>query len=155
MNRVADAFIGGWQVAGIGTFRSGVPLDITSSQNTTYSFGGNQNPNVIANPVLAHPTVAEWFNTAAFTYADPLTFGNSPRNNSQLRGPGTNNWDLSIQKYFIVTERLKLEFRSEFFDAFNHPRFVNPDTNLGDPAFGTIQGSFAPRDVQLALKLYW
>jgi Carboxypeptidase regulatory-like domain/TonB dependent receptor len=155
MNRVLDTFVGGWQVAGIGTFRSGVPLDITSNQNTTYSFGGNQNPNIIANPVLAHPTVNEWFNTAAFTYASPLTFGDSPRNNAQLRGPGTNNWDLSVQKYFTLSERFKLQFRSEFFNAFNHPRFVNPDTGLGDPAFGTIQGSFAPRDVQLALKLYW
>ncbi len=154
-NKVVDAIAGGWQVAGIGTFRSGVPLSITSNQNTTNSFGGNQNPNVVGTPAISNPTPNQWFNTAAFAYAAPLTFGDSPRNNSALRGPGTNNWDLSIQKYFTLNERLRLQFQTQFFDAFNHPRFLNPDTGFGDPAFGTIQGSFAPRDVQLALKLIW
>lgn len=155
VNRVVDAIAGGWQIAGIGTFRSGVPLSITSNQNTTFSFGGNQNPDLLRNPTISNPSVNGWFDTTAFAYAAPLTFGTSPRNNSQLRGPGTNNWDLSLQKYFSLTERFRLQFRAEFFDAFNHPRFLNPDTGLGDPAFGTIQGAFAPRDVQLALKLTW
>jgi len=155
MNKVVDVFAGGWQVAGIATFRDGVPLSITSNQNTSYSFGGTQNPDLLHNPALAHPTVAEWFDTSAFGYAAPLTFGNSPRNNDHLRGPGTNNWDMSIQKYFNLTERFRLQFRGEFFNTFNHPRFTNPDTGLGDPAFGSIQGTFAPRDVQLALKLSW
>jgi hypothetical protein len=155
LNKVVDAFAGGWQVAGIGTFRSGVPLSITSNENTTYSFGGNQNPDLLRNPTISNPTVNQWFDTTAFAYAAPLTFGTSPRNNAALRGPGTNNWDLSLEKYFTLTERFRLQFRGEFFDALNHPRLLNPDTGLGDPAFGTIQGAFAPRDVQFALKLYW
>jgi hypothetical protein len=155
LNRVVNTVVGGWQVSGIGTFRNGVPLSITSNQNLSYSFGGNQNPDILRNPTLSHPTIAKWFDTTAFAYAQPLTFGTARRNLSNLRGPGTDNWDLSLQKFFHFNERIELQFRGEFFDAFNHPRFTNPDTGFGDQAFGSIQGSFAPRDVQLALKLIW
>ena len=155
LNRAADTVVGGWQVSGIGTFKNGGPLDVTSDQNLSYSFGGNQNPDILRNPTLSHPTVAKWFDTTAFAFAQPLTFGTARRNLSNLRGPGIDNWDLSLQKFFQFNDRIKLQFRSEFFDAFNHPHFTNPDTALGDQAFGTVQGSFAPRDIQLALKLIW
>jgi len=154
-NKVLDAVVGGWQVSGIATFRNGVPLDVTQSENTSYSFGGGQNPNINSNPSVSNPAVGRWFNTSAFSYASPQTFGNSPRNIPYLRGPGTDNWDLTAEKWFNFTERFRLQLRGEFFDAFNHPRFTNPDTNLGDANFGVVSGAFAPRDVQIALKLYW
>ena len=155
MNKAVNAIAGGWQVTGIGTFRSGTPLDVTSDQNLSYSFGGNQNPNIVHEPMLSHRTVQEWFDPSAFAFAAPLTFGNSPRNNAHLRGPGTDKWDLSLQKFFQFTERYKLQFRAESFNAMNHPQFLNPDTGLGDQAFGSIQGTFQPRELQLALKLIW
>lgn len=155
VNRAVDAVVGGWQVSGIGTLRSGSPLNVTSNQNLTYSFGGNQNPDILRNPTLSHRTVDKWFDTSAFQYAAPLTFGTARRSLSNLRGPGTDSWDLSLQKYFQFNERFKLQFRAEAFNSFNHPAFVNPDSTLGDEAFGSIQGTFQPRELQLALKLIW
>jgi len=155
MNKATNAVVGGWQVSGIGTFRSGLPLDITSNQNLTYSFGGNQNPDVVGNPRLSSPTVTKWFDTTAFAYAAPLTFGTSSRNLSYLRGPRQNDVDLSLQKFFEFKEPFRLQFRAEAFNAFNHPQFVNPDTGLGDQSFGSIGGTFQPRELQLALKLLW
>lgn len=72
-----------------------------------------------------------------------------------LRSPGINNWDLAIQKWWSLRERLRLQFRAEMFNAFNHPNFTAPNTAFGSPQFGTISGAFAPRDIQFGLKLYW
>jgi len=72
---------------------------------------------------------------------------------STTRGPGLNNWDIGIHKYFQLKEQFRLQFRAEFYDAFNHPNFFNPDTAFGGAAFGRLNQAFPGRDVQLALKL--
>ena len=151
-----DAVVGGWQFSGVTTFKSGLPLGITVSSNNTNSFGGGQRPNLVSNP-NAVPAGAdrhnEWFNTAAFAQPPAFTFGNVARALANTRGPGLNNWDVGIQKYFQMSERFRLQFRAEFFNALNHPNFFNPDTNLGDAAFGALNQAFPGRDVQFALKL--
>jgi len=80
-------------------------------------------------------------------------------------GPDQNNWDIALIKSTALTERVKLDFRAEFFNAFNHPQFANPDLDAGlsapelglvapNPNFGRITGpSTNPRIIQLALKL--
>lgn len=150
-----DALLGGWQFSGISTFKDGFPLAIYALNNNTSSFGGNQRPNLVGDPHLAHPTIQQWFNTGAFTLPQPFTFGNTPRTMPNLRSPGINNWDLAIQKWWSLRERLRLQFRAEMFNAFNHPNFTAPNTAFGSPQFGTISGAFAPRDIQFGLKLYW
>jgi Carboxypeptidase regulatory-like domain len=90
--------------------------------------------------------------------AVPLfTHGNMGRN--VLRGPGINNWDISISKDFKFTESKSLEFRSEFFNAFNHVQFYSPTlqdgTVGGDSLFGQITSDRGPRVIQFALKLYF
>jgi hypothetical protein len=98
--------------------------------------------------------------------ADPLltpggvplfTFGNLSRN--ALRGPGINNWDISILKDIQFTESRYLEFRSEFFNAFNHVQFYSPTlqdgTIGGDSLFGQISSDRGPRVIQFALKMYF
>jgi hypothetical protein len=100
--------------------------------------------------------------------ADPslATYGTLPRN--FLRGPGYINMDMAFSKTTAITERLKLEFRAEFFNIFNHANFLNPGVNnLGnnvftggnvgtDPnssQFGQITSTYDPRIIQLALRL--
>jgi hypothetical protein len=96
--------------------------------------------------------------------ADPslATYGTLPRN--FLRGPGYINFDFEVSKTTSITERLKLEFRAEFFNIFNHANFQNPDTNINSSQFGQItttgvgvQGTSTydpqPRIIQLALRL--
>jgi len=158
-NKAVDAVVGGWQFSGISTFRSGLPLSLTDDNNTSYSFGGGQSPRQVHTPQkVAHTFTPEGvvgFDTTAFVQAPDFTYGTTKRNLSYLRGIGTDNWDLALQKYFTFGDLLKLQIRGEAFDAFNHPRFTNPDTGLGDNSFGYISGAFQPREVQAAVKLIW
>ena len=155
LGHAANAVLGGWQVSGISTFKDGFPLAFSSANNNTGSFGGNQRPKIVGNPHLHHPTINQWFDTAAFALPAPFTFGNTPRTLSDLRSPGINTWDLAIQKWWTVGETLRLQFRTEMFNAFNHPNFTAPNTTFGSPQFGTITGAFPARDIQFGLKLYW
>jgi hypothetical protein len=150
-----NAIIGGWQVSGITTFKSGFPLSITTATNTTNSFGGGQRPNLVGDPHVTNPNIYAWFNTSAFAQPAPFTFGNVGRFLSWLRAPGLNNWDIGIQKWWTWRDLLRLQYRAEMFNAFNHANFYAPNTQLGNPGFGRITGALPSRDIQMALKLYW
>ncbi len=154
MNAVTNAVVGGWQVSGITSIKSGIPLGITGGGNSNL-FGGNQRPNVIGDPHLGHRTIDKWFNTAAFAPAAPYTFGNAPRFFSTLRAPGYNNWDFAAEKFWYLHELIRLQGRAEFYNLPNHPNFYAPDTGITDGSFGTIRQAFGSRSIQFALKLYW
>ena len=155
-NKFAKAVIGGWQIAGISTFKSGFPLSIVALSNNTNSLGGSQRPNIVGDPALASPAVARWFNTAAFAQPAPFTFGNAPRTMPNLRSPGVNNFDFSLQKQWrLRSEPAKLQFRSEFFNLFNRTGFYQPNIVFGSPAFGQISQAYAARSIQIGLKLKW
>jgi hypothetical protein len=166
MNAVGNAILGGWQVSGISTFKQGFPLGISPANNTLGQFGGNRRPDTVADPHISHPTIDRWFNVAAFQDpTDPFDFGSTQRYISNLRAPGYQNWDLSAQKYFRITESTRLQFRAELYNAFNHANFYAPNQQLGaritnpdgsySGGFGTIGNAFAGRDVQFAGKFYW
>ena len=166
MNRLTDAVLGGWEVSGIATFKQGIPLGIFG--NDIASYGGNPRPDVIANPKLSHPTIHEWFNTAAFKYADFGTFGTAPRYFSNVRGPRYQDWDTVLEKNWTFKESMRAQFRLETFNTFNHPNFYAPgagstsysgcDPNASSScssSFGQITNSFPGRIVQWAGKFYW
>ena len=111
----------------------------------------NDRPNLIANPELSNPTTDRWFNTAAFAFPAPGTFGNAGRN--ILEGPGYQNFNASLVKNTALTEDVKLQFRVETFNLFNHPNFNLPDNFLGSPTFGKINSARDPRHLQFGLKL--
>jgi hypothetical protein len=152
MNGVVNAIVGGWQTSGIATFKGGFPLRIFAPNLN--AFGVGQNVNVVGNYHVSNPGINQWFNPAAFQQAPQWTLGNAPRYFSDLRSPGYDNWDMSIQKYFPITESTRLQFRLDMFNAFNHPNFYAPNTTLG-PGAGTIGATWSPRLMQAALKLYW
>jgi hypothetical protein len=154
-NKWANGVLGGWQVTGITTLKEGFPLGITAASNNLNNSGGAQRPNLIGNPKLADPTLGEWFNVSAFAQPAAFTFGNAPRTMPNLRAPGFNDWDLGIQKYWNWRERYKLQFRTEMFNALNHPNFYAPGTTFGAGGFGTVNGAYPPRDIQMAFKLFW
>lgn len=154
VNRVTDAVIGGWQLSGITTVKSGLPLGISGGGNTNL-YGGSQHPDQIANPVLSHRTIHEWFNTAAFAPPVPYTLGNTSRYLSYLRSPGYDNWDAALEKTWELPSTLHLQGRAEFYNMFNHPNFFTPDTGLNDGGFGQITQAFDSREIQFALKLIW
>lgn len=143
--------LGGWQIGGIVRAESGTPLSIFVSGNPANSFfGGSVRPNLVADPE-GPKTINQWFNTAAFVNPPTNTFGNAGR--SLVDGPGIHLWDLSIYKNFRITEEVRLQFRSEFFNTFNHTNFSGVGTTLGTPTYGRITSALEPRQIQLGLRL--
>jgi hypothetical protein len=170
MGRAANAVLGGWELSGIATFKSGIPISISGNDITT--FGGNPRPDVIANVHVPHPTIHEWFNTAAFKYSSLAvnggdTFGDAPRFFSDLRGPHYQNWDTSLDKNWVFKDQMRAQFRFETYNTFNHPNFYSPsgtgfagcDPNANPTScpsnLGQITNTFAARNIQLAGKFYW
>jgi len=159
---IRSPFFRGWQISGITRMWSGQPFDVVMSSDVA-QIGAvqNQRPDVIAD-AKGPRTVEEWFNRSAFARPRTGTFGNMGRNS--LRGPGVNKWDLALFKMFHATERTQLQFRGEFFNAFNHPNFGGGGTTLNTTTAGVNPGinSFAvitstrdARVVQVSLKLYF
>jgi len=164
---VTNTILGGWQVNGITTFQSGSPLTVTQSFNGANTDGGQRRPDLVGDPNdLSHSRprgdqVAEFFDVNAFKENRPADIVNGPfRFGSAGRhiviGPGINAWDFAAYKDFNFSESKRLQFRTEFFNVFNHPIFSNPGVVLGTPQFGRISAtSVDPRDIQFALKLYF
>ncbi len=153
------AALAGWQVSGITTLESGRPFNVTINfDNANVGARGNfQRPNLVGDPFPSgfestYGPGGKYFNTAAFQVAPQYQFGNLGRN--ALRGRPFYNTDLGAFKNFTLTERLRLQFRSEFFNAFNNVNFSFPDATLGDPTFGAITGTDeSQRQIQFGLKL--
>ena len=161
--------IGNWQIAGITTASTGqwfTPTDIATNRSNSDGGGTVFNParpNVVGNPNGKPCIPGTLFNTCAFaTNTIDGSFGNAGRN--IILGPGFQNWDISLFKTFPVSESKRLEFRAEFFNAFNHVnlQFSNPNniaeniaTENGSPGFGFAQAARDPRFIQFALKFYF
>jgi hypothetical protein len=156
-SRPLNAVLGGWQWSGILTAKSGLPLSINPATNNTGGFGFNQRPNLVpgVSPVPQDQSIRQWINPAAFVQPPAFTFGNAPRFLSNLRAPSYFNWDMGIQKWWNMSESMRLQFRFEMFNALNHPDFFEPDTNLGDSNFGTITAAYPARTVQFGAKFYF
>ena len=163
MNRLADAFVGGWEASQIATFKSGLPLSISGADYNSY--GGNPRPDVVGDVHVENQSIHEWFNTGAFAYAPYGTFGTAPRYFSYLRGPHYQNWDTALMKNWQFREAMRIQFRAELFNTFNHAQFYTPNTGYAgcDPnansscgsSFGQITNAFPARTVQFAGKFYW
>jgi hypothetical protein len=158
-NGWVSALLSGWQTYGIVTLQTGRPftvallqeIDNSGTGRSTLGFGANDRPNVIGDPRLSNPTPDLWFNTSAFAFPAPGTFGNAGRN--IVDGPGFKNFNASLVKNTSLSERVNLQFRAEVFNLFNHPNFNLPDNFLGSPTFGRISSARDPRHIQFGAKL--
>jgi len=172
-NSIVNGFLGGWQTNGIWRFDNGQPIHIGMSGGTSPDTYGGQLPNVVGQ--LEVNPKSKWFTDGYFANApdalkfpDKWTVGNAPRMMPNVRLPGTKNAALSLFKEISLNklrEGSRLEFRVETFNALNHPQFgavnttFNSDVTPADPqgqGFGNVQSQVnTPREVQLALKLYF
>lgn len=146
--------LGGWQVNGIFTRRTGFPLDFTYDPTSLNAPGNGNQPNLVGTPqIFGNVGVgALWFDTSKFSAPAPATFGTVGRN--VLHGPGLVDLDFSLFRHFRITERLGLELRFEALNFSNTPHFNNPDTNFGDSSFGQVTTALQDsRQVQLGAKL--
>jgi hypothetical protein len=162
-NRALKTIAGGWQLSGIVSVMSGAPLNlgVTGTNVTSVIQNSGNRPNL--NGSITYPkTVNAWFNPAVFSV--PTGVGNDIYGNlgfNALRGPGRQNWNLSLFKSFMISESRgsRFELRADAFNAWNHTQFhgdVNTggiSLNAGSGNFGAVTSAFDPREFQLGAKL--
>ena len=167
-----DKIVNGWELSGTVSWQTGFPFTIFSgADNSLSGMLGDRADLAVASVQQAvlgsgrsHAAeVQEWFNTSAFVPNALQTFGDTGKN--ILRGPRFFDADLAAVKNAKITERLSMEFRAEFFNAFNNVNFGRPDGNLADigATYGEITGlagssssntygTAQPRIIQFAVK---
>lgn len=150
-----DAVFGGWQAGGIVTMHTGEYRSPGSNVSANRGRSDRNRPDRIGDGNLSRGerTITRWFDTTAFRAQPFGTFGDAGE--GVLVMPGVHNWDLSLLKDFRLTKDVKLQFRGEFFNAFNHPSFGFPGLTIGTPQFGVITTARESRSIQLGLKLIW
>jgi len=151
---VRQAF-GGWQLSGITTFQTGLPVTVGYPGDNAGVGGAGTRPDLVGDPNTGPKTVDAWFNAAAFAAPPLLSFGNAGRN--IVGGPGRNNWNVSIFKVFSgipvgTKEGAQLQLRFEFFNTFNHTQFHYLFTTYGTGGFGGANSTWDPRIIQLGAK---
>jgi hypothetical protein len=149
--------VAGWQANSIITLQAGVPINVVISTDVANTGAGSQRPNLIATPSnnCGDGHLTNCITTSAYALPTQYTYGNEGRN--LLHGPGLYNVDASLFKSFSLKERLKLQFRGEFFNFFNTPSFNNPGATINFSnltTFGNITSTNHPnRQIQFGLKL--
>lgn len=149
----------GWQIAGVSILQSGTPFSILDTSGAAFYGTANSRASYAPGATLAaaqrsgrtQDRLNQYFNTAAFARSGNF-FGDTGRN--ILRGPSQRNLDLSVNKQIAVTEKVRLEWRSEFFNILNVANFANPGGSITAASYGIIRSTTGnPRVIQMALKL--
>ncbi|MEP7361645.1 MAG: carboxypeptidase-like regulatory domain-containing protein [Acidobacteriota bacterium] len=152
---VAPAILGGWQISGITTFQSGLPLGVTQPGDVA-NFGGGtggQRPDIVGDPNDGRgASITKYFNTAAFQQVT-RTQGIGTSSVRPLRGPGINNFDATLFKNIKPREGMRIQFGAEMFNLFNHAQFEGVGTAMGAATFGVVTDARDPRTIQLRLKM--
>jgi hypothetical protein len=165
-SRLATTLLGGWTFGGITTIQSGAPLTFVMGDDVALdgTFGDQHaqlRPGVtVKDIVLDHSDrgamVSRFFNTDAFVPTNQVprgVYGNAGR--GLISGPAINTTDLSVLKDFLITEPVRLQFRTEAFNVFNQVNFTTVTTTVNSSAFGRIRAARDARIIQFALKLLW
>jgi hypothetical protein len=155
-NRYLKHAFGGWQINSITTLESGRPIGLTA----TIPGGGNRPNSTGHSAKLDNPAMSQWFDTSQFTQPAAFTYGNVTRTLPDVNSDGLFNMDASVFKTFPLTEQVRLQFRTEFFNLTNSPTFDTPGRALGSATFGVVTATTGttaltakPREIQFALKL--
>ena len=164
-SRLVKSTIGGWQVSGIVTIESGLPINLTAGTGVSdyLGSGATSRPDLTGKisyphtPVTCTPACYQEIQYFADVFDVPShgTWGNLGHN--ALRGPGRDNWDMSLFKTFSLSESRgsRFEVRLETFNTWNHTQFQNIDTGKGDSRFGQFTSAYGARVLQLGGKIYF
>jgi trimeric autotransporter adhesin len=149
------AVFGGWQWSGDWTIASGLPFTPRLLNNTCDVNGGTNGtlrPNLVPGQSvsLPNPSIAEWFNTAAFTAPTGCNYGNARRNS--IIGPSSKVFDMAFTKIFPMKEARVLEFRAQATNIFNKPNYSSIDTNVTSPTFGRVTAAGAMRQFTMTAR---
>jgi Carboxypeptidase regulatory-like domain len=156
MPAVANAIVGNWSINPIVSWHTGYPLSLYGASNS--GTGSPENRPDCNGPVTYPKTVSvqgiQWFGQGSFSNAAPGTFGNCAAQGPVI-GPGYTDVDISMQKNFPITETMKIQFRTDFLNAFNHPNFAVPNDSCCTGTFGVSSVTQDARNLQFALKFYF
>ena len=140
--------------------QSGYPITVTRAGDPTGMGTDSLRPNLLCNPNIGRgqQTVQRFFKTECYAAPESLVSGDAwfgTAGRGTVQGPGVINFDLSARKETVIVERFKLEFRAEFFNAFNHPNWVltGSQRQLESSSFGNVSDTLDPRIIQFGLKL--
>jgi len=162
MSKALDSVVGGWTISPIVTLHTGFPLALynngtdqtgTTSRGLRPDCDGTNTVWGRRDATLAQGGGFAWFDPS--NYSNAAAFGTCAPQLGGLRGPGFYNWDASLQKNFQLTERFRLQFRTDFLNMFNRVNLAVPNTTVQTSTTGVIQASQPARNVQFALKLYF
>jgi hypothetical protein len=145
------AILDGYEVSGITRLQSGPYLTVTATADSLF---GNRRADCISSDTLipnGERGANNWANEEAFRAAPPTRRGNCGV--GTLEGPGSHTWDFSLRRRFELTERFRLQFQADIFNAFNRANFRDLDANLTNAGFGQISTAGPPRNIQFGLKL--
>jgi hypothetical protein len=147
---------GGWEVSGIVTMESGLPLFINEggSEGSNGLSGATNRPDLTGS--VSYPgTISQFFTTSGFSNPAVGAWGNLGK--GVVRGPGRDNWNLSLFKSFVFSEarNSRIELRVETFNTWNHTEFQNVSTTFGSSNFGQVTSTWDPRVFQLGGKFIW
>ena len=163
LNPVAEALFGGWEINAIDTARTGSAINVNYGPSAANDVTGSiadyrglavLRPNVSGSGISQSKNALVNTYFAGYTFATPPAsspFGNLGRD--AFRAPGLWQLDTGIDKSFIVREGIRVQFRGEFFNLLNKTNFAPPNATTTSAAFGTIRSTYAPRQIQFALKL--
>jgi len=149
------AIFGDWQWSGDWTIASGLPFTprlLGDVNDVNAGTNGTLRPNLVPGQSvsLAHPSIAEWFNTAAFARPTPGTYGDVRRNS--IIGPGSKVFDMAFTKIFPLKEARVLEFRAQATNIFNKPNYSSIDANLNSLTFGRVTAAGAMRQFTMTAR---
>jgi hypothetical protein len=155
-NRALKTAAGGWELSGIVTIESGLPLFITENGalGSNGVSGGTNRPNFTG--AISYPgTQASFFTTTGFSDPAPGSWGTLGK--GAFRGPGRDNWNMSLFKSFLLSESRgsRIELRVETFNTWNHTEFQSVSTGYGASNFGQVTSTWDPRVFQLGGKFVW
>jgi hypothetical protein len=159
---VVGHFLGGWQVSGIVSAATGLPLTVTTTESIDPAGDGacscsaspaGLRPDIVGNPNAGAPhTLTSWFNGTAFANVPGTATRPGTEARGAVRGPGYQIWNMALEKNIRITERAGFEFRAEAFNLFNHTNPFGVGTQLNSSTYNTITNYRDPRVLQLGLK---
>ena len=157
-SRLPKRLVNGWEIAGITRFATGLPVALFGAfDQSLHGTSGVDMPNFSGPLVYAGDPRDNghlWMTRSGFSVPALGSFGTAPRR--FFHGPGFNNWNLGLHKDTRIHESMTLEIRAEFFNAFNHAQFANPNGLVDGTQFGVISSiSAPPRIGQVAAKFIW
>jgi hypothetical protein len=148
------AVVGNWQISGITTFGAGMPVPITAPSNTRLPGVGGYADRLRSGYLPPKErTLDRWFDTKAFAAPALYTFPTGSRTEPDVRTPGIKTFDMSLSRIQRIRERASLQFRAEFFNAFNTPQFGAPTGSVTSVDFGRILSASGERNIQFGLRL--